>query len=215
MTDRASKIAELKALFPAAKKPRAPRQKPAAAGNTIIVNGDGVAAHQIAGGDIHNHVNEKKVVKNEVVRGPGYISSAGARKIQGRITTLVNMDVAANEAGGDKAKLYARWHTKLKNQFGVPSYLEIPAAQEQQAIDWLQTQKVMRRPKIRRADNDMWRNDLYSGIWARTTQIKKSKADVYQLVFERYGKKVISLKSLGERDLKDLNAYILRTWKVS
>ena len=73
MTDREAKIAELKALFPAAKKPRAPRAKPAptTAGNTIIVNGDGLAAHQIVGGNIHNHTWAKAPPRPKIVVTPG------------------------------------------------------------------------------------------------------------------------------------------------
>ena len=77
------------------------------------------------------------------------------------------MGVAAGEAGGNAQKLYAKWHKKLKDHFNVPSYLEIRADQEQQAIDWLQTMKVLSRPKIRRTNNTMWCNDLYTAIYAR------------------------------------------------
>ncbi|MHB1621514.1 MAG: hypothetical protein ACYCTY_16445 [Sulfuricella sp.] len=194
-------------LFNAGAKPSTPRRKPAVAGNTIYVDGKGHAFGQIAGGDIHNHINEKKVFRPKIVRGPEYISSAVARKIQGRINTLVDMGVAAS---GDTKKLYAAWHSKLKNHFGVPSYLEIPAHLEQHAIDWLQQQKALQRPKIRRADNDMWRAALYPGLWTRASKLGMSKADVYNLAFERMGVKIVSLKQLGERNLKALYDHVMR-----
>lgn len=188
---------------------RTPKPAPLKAGNTIYVNGNGVAAGQIAGGDIHNHINERPVVKNTVIRGPEFISSAGAKKIKGRIDTLVKMDVAAGMTA--KAAYGKRWGM-LQDHFNVPSYLEIRADQEQQALDWLQTLKVLSRPKIRRTNNTMWRNDLYSGIYARQGETGRSKADVYQAALDLLGKKIISLKSLGERDLKALYDYIMRAW---
>jgi len=202
--DKKKKVVD---LFKINSKPKpSPRRKSAApAGNVIYVNGAGVAVGQLAGGDIHNHVNEKKIVRPKVERGPEYISSAVARRIQKRIDTLVEIGVAA---GGETRKLYAMWHKRLKDHFAVPSYLEIPAHLEQHAIDWLQQQKVLQRPKIRRTANDMWRNDHYTGIWSRAKQLGMSKADVYNLALERLGVKVISLKQLGERNLKKLYGII-------
>lgn len=193
-----------------AKPKRAPRRKttPPKAGNVIYVNGDGVAVEQLAGGDIiHNHYNEKKIVRPKIVRGAEYISSSGARKIQSRINTLVNMGMAA---GGVKESLYKEWHGKLWNHFDVQSYLEIPAHLEQHAIDWLQQQKALQRPKIRRANNEMWRETFYPGIWTRARELGMSKADVYNLAFARLGVKVVSLKQLGERNLKSFYDIIMK-----
>lgn len=209
MTEEEKKARVVKLMKEAAKPKPAPRRKtlPLTAGNVIYVDGKGNAVGQIAGGDIHNHINERLIIRPNVVRGPEFISSSGARKIQGRINTLVKMGVAA---GGETKKLYAEWHSRLKNYFDVPSYLEIPVHQEQHAIDWLQKQKVLMRPKIRRTDNEMWRNELYSGIWGRSKQLGMSKADVYQLADERLGKKIFSLKQLGERNLKALYDIVIR-----
>lgn len=193
-------------------KPVARHKHVSPAGNVIYVNGAGVAAGQIAGGDIHNHINEQKVVRPQIVRGPGFISSSGAKEIQKRIAALVEIDVAAGEANGDERKLFAKYHKMIKNHFDVASYLEIPSSLEQQAIDWLQTLKVLRRPKIRRANNQMWRNEHYTGIWSRAKQAGKSKAAVYALALERTGKQVVSLKNLGEQDLKSLYQIIMREW---
>ncbi|MDD3326492.1 MAG: hypothetical protein PHW25_05330 [Zoogloea sp.] len=205
------KTAKVLQLFKDGSKP-APRRRPSAAKVTqLTVNGQ--VTGQVIGGDVHNHINEKKVVRKTVVRGPEFISPSGARKIKSRIDTLVKMDIAAGEPEEDKSKLYAKWWGILDSHFNVASYLEIRADQEQQALDWLQTLKVLKRPSIRRADNEMWRNDHYKGIWARARKAGKSKADVYEVVLERYGKRVASLKNLGERDLKALYTYIMNTWK--
>lgn len=212
--EKRRRIAEEAAKILGEATPKTPRRRttkpaPLQAGATMYISNSAEISGQIAGGDIHNHHNSRPVIKNEVIRGPEFISPAGARKIKGRIDTLVKMDVAA---GSTNDKAYAKWWKILKDHFQVTSYYEIRADQEQQALDWLQSMKVLNRPKIRRTNSTMWRNDLYSGIWARQAQSGRSKADVYQLALEKLGKKVVSLKQLGERDLKALNAYIMRHW---
>jgi len=189
-------------------KPKSRATKPTQpAGNVIYINGDGVAVGQVAGGDIHNHINEKKTVRPKVVRGPEFISPAGARKIQKRVETLVKIEIESGKS--DEGKLYAKYYAMLKNHFNVPSYLEIPASQEQYA-NWLQQKKVLLRPKIRRTSNQTWRNKHYAGIWSRSKQLGMSKADVYALVKEKLGKNVVSLKNLGERDLKSLYQIVFK-----
>lgn len=190
----------------------APRSRRPSAQKVTQITVNGQVTGQVIGGDVHNHINEKKVVRKTIVRGPEFISPSGARKIKGRIDTLVKMDIAAGEPEEEKSKLYAKWWGILNGQFNVASYLEIRADQEQQALDWLQTLKVLKRPSIRRADNKMWRNDHYKSIWARAREANKSKADVYQVVLEKLGKKVVSLTKLGERDLKALYEHIMKNW---
>lgn len=205
MDDEEEKKAKIVNLIKTAAKPAKPRRKPVPVGPGTVIAVSKSGQAQAAGRDIHNHINEKKVVRPTVVRGPGFISSAGARKIQQRIDALVEIGVAA---GGEAKRLYARWYKQLKDYFDVPSYLEIPAHQEQHAIDWLTQQKALQRPKIRRAANDLWRGELYRGIWSRARQLGMSKADVYHLAFEKFGVRVISLKQLGERNLKALHSTI-------
>ncbi len=151
---------------------------------------------------IHNNINKKEIVRPKIVRGPEYISSSCALKIRSCIKTLVEMGVAAGK--DDERKLYAMWHSKLKKHFDVNSYLEIPACHEESAIKWLQNQKVLLRPTIRRSSNADWRKDHYTGIWSKANELGMSKADVYLLVKERLGKSVFSLKQLGEQDLTRL-----------
>lgn len=174
-----------------------------AGGNVVSIRGH--VTGQVAGGDIHNHVNERIVTRPQVMRGPGYISPEVAAAIQKKVKALVDLEVAA---GAEKTKAFAKWWSALKKHFAVPSYLEIPVSKGEHALDWLSQQRVIRRPRIRRANNDMWRAEHYRGIWARSKELGMSRADVYQLVHEKLGKTVVSLKNLGERDLKKLYSII-------
>lgn len=206
--DSDEKKNRLKDLINESTTPKASENKAPSTGNVIYINGNDMKADQVAGGDIHNHINQKTTVRPKIVRGSEYISSACARKIQKRVETLVKIEVEAGAT--NESKLYAKYYAMLKNHFNVPSYLEIPVDQEQYAIDWLQQKKVLLRPKIRRTSNDSWRKEHYTGIWSRSKQLGISKADVYIIVRDRLGKNVVSLKSLGERDLKKLYQIIFK-----
>lgn len=217
MSDTEDTKSNIVSLLQSAKPLPSPRRRTtvskaptATGGNVFQFNGGHVSAQQIVAGDIHNHINTKTVVRPKIVRGPEFISPSGARKIKARIDSLVEMDLAAGEES--KPRLYKKWWGILNQHFDVASYLEIRADQEQQALDWLQTLKVLKRPSIRRTNNTMWRKELYAGIWARAREANKSKADVYQVVLQKLGKQVISLTKLGERDLKALHEYIMNNW---
>lgn len=171
----------------------------------INVKGDN---NQIAGGDIINQINHKEVTTNRYTPDrEKNISAAQAKKLQDLVYRAAERD-----AGGDEKKIgrkRSKWWKMLKDHFEVPTYHDIPAHLGEHAIKWLQQQIAMNRPKIRRTNNQAWRNDHYRGIWARSREIGMSKGEVYALVAERLGKQVTSLKNLGERDLKKLYHMIM------
>lgn len=175
------------------------------AGGNVVNIRDGSVVGQVAGGDIHNHINERKIVRPVIVRGAEFVSPEVAAKIREKVKALVDLECAAGE---ERAKSFAKWWAVLKAHFGVPSYLEISAAQGDQALAWLDQLRVIQRPRLRRANNTMWRAEHYRGIWGRSKELGMTKADVYSLVFFRLGKQVVSLKTLGERDLKKLYGII-------
>lgn len=183
-----------------AKKPR--KKVTRIKGNVISINGEGNSLGQVAGGDIHNNINKKEIIRPKIIRGPEHISSSCALKIRSRIDTLVELGVASGK--GDASKLYKMWYAKIRKHFNVSTYLEIPACHEESAIKWLQNQKALLRPTIRRSSNANWRKDHYTGIWSKANELGMSKADVYFLVKERLGKTVFSLRNLGEQDLTRL-----------
>ncbi len=170
----------------------------------ISIIGD---SNQVAGGDIYNHINEKKVVRNKVNRGSEFISSAHAKKLQDLVKKAADRDVAK---GVEQGKAFAKWYSKLKNYFKVPSYLEIPAHQGEQAISWMSQQVAITRPALRRNDNAAWRKELYAAINARGRELGMSKSEIHFFASELTGKSVISLSKLGERDLKSVHTSIMK-----
>lgn len=183
-----------------AKKPR--KKITSIKGNVININSKGNKG-QIAGGDIHNNINKKEIIRPKIVPGPDQISSACALKIRDGIKVLVEMDVEAGSTSSVGA-LFAKWHGRLKKFFQVVSYRDIPVEHEQTALEWIKNQKVSLRPSIRRTSNALWRKQHTTGIYSRANELGMSKADVYLLVKERLGKSVFSLKQLGEQDLTRL-----------
>jgi hypothetical protein len=159
----------------------------------------------IVGRDLN--INSRKIQRTHVLAGPDCILDSDALKIRTLIDALVKID---RIAGRDDT--HSTWYTKLYRHFKVTSYKLIPASRAMEAIEWLQRQKAINRPKLRRRDNVKWRNSLYKGIWARAKQLGMQKADVYNLALERLHLEtpICSLKEIGERDLEKLNQIIMR-----
>ena len=174
-------------------------------GESINIQGDN---NQVAGRDIVNNINRKEVIVRPFQPGPEHISSVQAKKLQDLI-----YKVADREAAGDLDKIgskRAKWWTRLRNHYGVSTYREIPYYRVEDDINWLQQQIAINRPKIRRADTQSGLNDHYKGIWAKARELNMPKGEVYALVKERLEKQVVSLKQLGERDLKKLYQIIMK-----
>ena len=98
----------------------------------------------------------------------------------------------------------AKWWSKLKRTYDVPTYREIPQELGDDAIAWMKQEIARTRPKLRRSDNHSWRKELYAAIYARARELGISKGEVYSIVHDRLGKRVSSLKQLGEQNLKKL-----------
>jgi hypothetical protein len=159
------------------------------------VKGDNI----IAMGDVYN--DRRPIKKNVVTPGPQHISEAVAKRIHDLVTELGDIDKAA---GRDKT--YPLWWSRFKKHFEVASYRLLPAEQGGEAVAWLERQRAMQRPKLRRTDNKAWRASLYTAIWARAGQLGLSKDDLYDLASSRLNLEtpIVTLKDLGERNLKRL-----------
>lgn len=170
--------------------------------NSIKVKGNN---NNIAGRDIY--INKRDVTRTTFQPGDEHITQRQAKAIKDLVANLVMKE----EAGGmDRARAFKKWWSVLKNRYAVTTYLAIPAHLGDEAISWLQQQSAIKRPKIRRGDNDAWRKELYKAIWARARQIGISKGEVYALALNHLGKRVTSLKQLREQNLKALHGIVMR-----
>lgn len=187
--------------------PRMPKKKqkdkpPSCIGRLSISGDDNI----VAGRDVN--INQKKINKPIIHRGPEYISAAQARKIR----NLVESAVAAETASGATARpaAFEMWWKKVQRHYDVNSYLEIPHHLGDECIIWLRQRVAMLRPKLRRANNESWRKELYKAIWSRARELGMAKGEVYSLAWEKLGIRVVSLTSMGEQNLKKLYQIIMR-----
>lgn len=185
--------------------PPGPQSSARAGANVIYVNTGGDA--QVAGRDIN--INTRRVVRTTVAAPPGSLSPAQAKRLKDAIDQLVTIEATGGVLEGNRARLYAKWHTILKDRFAVASYKEIPAARAGEALAWLKQVAAMNRPKLRRADPAAWRNEHYKAIWARARQLGLSKGDVYAISLARLDKRVLSLKALSDSSLRDLYQIVM------
>ena len=62
----------------------------------------------------------------------------------------------------------------------------------------------MNRRKARRAVDQSLQKDYYTAIYARARELRCSKGELFDLVHRKLGKRIVSLKQLGEVDLEKL-----------
>ena len=148
-------------------------------------------------GAMSTSTSGRRVVKP----GPEHITPKQAATLQELVRKAANHDVAG---GMSPSAAMAKWWTALKRTYGVPTYREIPQELGDDAIAWMKQQIARSRSKLRRTDSQSWRNELYTAIYARARELDLSKGEVYAIVHERLGKRVGSLKQLGEQNLKKL-----------
>lgn len=159
----------------------------------------------VAGGDLL--VNTRKVVRVNFTPGLEHIAEATAVQIKGLVEELAALE---QETKRPAREPYGKWWTKLKRQFAVTTYKAIPRERGEEAVAWLQQQKALLRPRLRRAAPSVWRNQLYAAIHARAKQVGLDEESLYDLARTRLERQlpVTSLKDLGERELKRLHQII-------
>lgn len=182
-------------------KPRRSRKQTIPAGS-MFINGNGNVQ---AGGDVN--INTRKIQRVAAPpTGPEHITKEQAYKLSELVKKACELET---KTGKEQAKSRPAWWSKLQNRYRVPSYHFIPCTLGEDAISYMQQEIAKLRPKLRRRDNEAWRKEHYSGIWARAKQLGYDKAWVYGLVEEKIGKKIESLTALGEQDLKKLYTIIM------
>lgn len=207
--DEDDKVAEIGRFIRGAAQPIKPvRRRPAAkpAGASVVVTGNG---NTVAGRDVV--VAQKVTVRHPRVPAPGGLTGTQQLALQAVIDELVQREVAGDTSGDAakaKQRYYAKWYGKLKKQFGVGAYTDIPAELGESAVAWLKQQRAIKRTKLRRAAPDLWRQDAYRRIWSKARELGMSKGEVYAIAAQKLGKQVSSLKQLGEQALDSLRGIL-------
>ncbi|HHF6578250.1 TPA: ORF6C domain-containing protein [Haemophilus influenzae] len=151
-----------------------------------------------------NTKTPKTTVK--VLKGNAHINDQITYKIKELVDNLVEKEVTG---GMTTQAAYAKWYGALKKRYKVTSYTLIPAHLAEEAITWLMSQAAIKRSKIRRNNVPMYRNELYSAIYARAGNLGLSKGELYNIVLTKFNKRVTSLTQLSEINLKKLYQYIM------
>lgn len=154
-----------------------------------------------------NHHHKPSVTRNVVQPTSIHITEAQAKHLHDLVSKAVEIEMIA---GGESKKMYSIWWGKVRKKYNVSSYKLIPVAHGESAIIWMQQQVAMLRPKLRRKDNELWRNEHYAAIYARWRELGYEKSSIYACVAEKLGKSVETLTALGERDLKRLYDIIMK-----
>lgn len=182
-----------KAEIPCRTKPAKARAHDSRKRVQQIAVGDG--NYQAAG---HIYVNKRDVHRIVQNPGPDHITEEQAFKIQQQIKKVAEIDLVAGQPS------YGRWQNKLKKTFKVTSYKLIAREDYPAVVTWLQQQAAILRPKLRRTDNERWRNEFNTAIYAKANELGMQKRDVYDLAEKRLKlpKPIDSLKDLGEQKLE-------------
>lgn len=201
----AAKVAELMATaIPT--KPAAPRRKPAPAkaGNTINVNGDGVSAGQIAGGDIHNHTYARAPVQKVIVQpGDGVVTEEQKVAIQ----TLRDEWLALYESiKGKPLDPKTAW-MRINRAGGATSYHRIPLERFDDVMLFIRKEMgKLRGMKSAPAKDLDWRAKRIGAIKAHSKN-QLGDIDAYKPYIKRRFK-ASSLSELATDELQATYAYI-------
>ena len=196
MSDRERRKAEVIEFFNAKATP-----KRKSVDKRVKIRGDN---NVVAGRDVN--VNKRLVVRPTIQPGPGHITPEQAARLKERVLKAADIEVAA---GMDRGAAMQKWWSILKRHYRVTTYREIPRDLGEEAIAWLGQQIAMKRPRLRRTVNHDWRKEHYSAIYARAKELGLSKGEVYALAHKRLGKRVTSLRQLGEQSLQKLYRIIM------
>lgn len=141
---------------------------------------------------------KKHVSKNVVHPGPEHITEEQAFEIKRMIDRLSEIDVAAGHPDSHRA-----WFGKLYNLYHITSYKLLPAEDFDGAMAYLRQQVAISQPKLRRNDNQAWRDHKYRSIWAKARKIGLTHVEVHALANSRLHLKrpITSLNQLGEQNL--------------
>lgn len=186
------------------------KQNPNQITNEITVSQQSKGNHNLQIGVNKGKVEIKtdKVVKRNEVKPnlEDHISETQAKEIKEKIDEIVEINSQAKK--GEKKKFYPETWQSFYNRFHITSYKLLPKETFEEAFDWLQKQIAYKhRPKLRKANNEQWKKDIYGAIYAKSqNDLGMDKEDLYNFAFEKLQlkKPITSLKELSDTRLNKL-----------
>lgn len=147
---------------------------------------------------------ERIIKKTEATPDPIiHISEDQAFTIKEKVNELVSLRCKVEDE--EKSKIYAKVYVGFREHFRITGYKFLPKDRFEEAIRWFELQKVLKyRPKLRKADNEEYRKQLYKSIHAKANELKMSREDLYILINDLIVPKnpITSLKELSDIRLK-------------
>lgn len=186
------------------KKPVRRRVMPAK-GNSVTINGDGVSAQQIAGGDIHNYVNEKPV-RPRVVLNPSPDCITETQKVV--LTTLRDEWIALHNSVKERKLSIGAAQKRINIKAGVTSYHMIPAYSYDAVVKFVKQQMGVIRNMSSAPRKDLdWQAKRIQAIKARCSKQFNDPVMYKPYIKKKYSKE--SLADLTFDELQGVYAYVM------
>lgn len=195
---------ELIQLFKDSTKPKEKNKPSNSRRNSVSCNNNVIVMDSKSVNLIINTKTPRTTLK--ILKDSTHIDDQTTYRIKELVDNLVKKEVAG---GITPQAAYAKWYGVLKKRYKVTSYTLIPSHLGEEAITWLMGQAAIKRRKIQRSNIPMYRNELYSAIYARARNLGISKGELYNIVLTKLNKRVSSLTQLNEANLKKLYQYIM------
>lgn len=165
----------------------------------------------IGASNIELNQNTTKIIRNVVQPSGNHITEEQSHTIKRLIDDIVEIIVSTSKSGTTKGKYYPLWWKKLYDKYEITSYKLLPRDKFNNAESWLHQQIAILRPKLRRNNNDEWKNQHYKAIYAKANSLNLSKEELYQVVMDKLElENISSLKDLNDRQLKQFYDKIMR-----
>lgn len=209
MSNREDKKAELVALFPQAKPPARRRARPApppaAGGNVIQINGNGVSAQHIVAGDLHHYtVAQPPRPRVVVTPGEGVLTDAHKATISALRVEWITLHNSIKRAPLTDAAAWSRINRKA----GATSYHLIPLERFDQVVAFIKSEmaKLRAMPSAPAKDLD-WRAKRIAAIKARSKN-QLGDPEAYKAYIRKHFA-ADSLSALATDELQRTYTYIM------
>ena len=203
-------------------RPKKPKRPPSNTQGDPVITQNSKGSHATNIG-IQNITTERYAVHHQIQPGPEHISPAQRTIINDRLTELGEREamvaVAKQIPEGPRSpeqealakEITSRCFRNLRADFkrqvndGQP-YQLLPKERFEAALQWIAQRKAIKRPSLRRTNNELWRRDFETIIWSSMRARKWNKQDVYDFALEKQfvNDPITSLKELGEQKLQRL-----------